>query len=141
MTQIFFYYNAADRLSAAAALIGKAARQKKAMLVYAPDREIASAIDRALWTQTPTGFVPHVRSDSPLAAETPIIITDDAETARQHERLLNLSAEVPPGFSRFTSLVEIIGQAEEERSAGRERVRFYKDRGYDIRLIDCAEMR
>lgn len=141
MTQIFFYYNAADRLSAAVALIGKAARQKKPMLIYAPDEEIASAIDRQLWTQTPTGFVPHVRSNSPLAAETPIIITHDAETATQHERLLNLSAEVPPTFSRFVSLVEVIGQAEAERSAGRERVRFYRDRGYDIRLIDIAEMR
>lgn len=139
MTQIFFYYNAVDRLSAAAALIGKAARQKKAVLVYAPDREVARAIDRQLWTQTPTGFVPHVHSDSPLMAETPVVITHDAETATQHERLLNLSTEVPPGFSRFTSLVEIVGQDEEERSTGRERLRFYKDRGYHIRLIDFAE--
>lgn len=141
MTQIFFYYNADNRLSAATVLIGKVARQKKAMLVYAPDREIADTLDRQLWTQMPTGFVPHVRSDSPLAAETPIVITHDAETATQHERLLNLSAEVPPGFSRFTSLVEIVGQDAQERSDGRERVRFYKDRGYEIRLINLAEKR
>ena len=113
MTQIFFYHNADDRLSAAAALIGKAARQKKPLLVYAPDREIASAIDRQLWTQAPTGFIPHVWSDSPLAAETPVIITGDAESATQNERLFNLSMEVPPGFSRFTSLIEIVGQADD----------------------------
>ena len=141
MTQIFFYHNADDRLSAAAALIGKAARQKKLLLVYAPDREIASAIDRQLWTQAPTGFIPHVWSDSPLAAETPVIITDDAESATQNERLFNLSMEVPPGFSRFTSLIEIVGQADDERQAGRERVRFYKDRGYEIKFFDLAETR
>ena len=141
MTQIFFYHNADDRLSAAAALIGKAARQKKPLLVYAPDREIASAIDRQLWTQAPTGFIPHVWSDSPLAAETPVIITDDAESATQNERLFNLSMEVPPGFSRFTSLIEIVGQADDERQAGRERARFYKDRGYEIKFFDLAETR
>ena len=141
MTQIFFYHNADDRLSAAAALIGKAARQKKPLLVYAPDREIASAIDRQLWTQAPTGFIPHVWSDSPLAAETPVIITGDAESATQNERLFNLSMEVPPGFSRFTSLIEIVGQADDERQAGRERARFYKDRGYEIKFFDLAETR
>lgn len=141
MTQIFFYHNADDRLSAAAALIGKAARQKKPLLVYAPDREIASAIDRQLWTQAPTGFIPHVWSDSPLAAETPVIITDDAESATQNERLFNLSMEVPPGFSRFTSLIEIVGQVDDERQAGRERARFYKDRGYEIKFFDLAETR
>ena len=141
MTQIFFYHNADDRLSAAAALIGKAARQKKPLLVYAPDREIASAIDRQLWTQAPTGFIPHVWSDSPLAAETPVIITDDAESAAQNERLFNLSMEVPPGFSRFTSLIEIVGQVDDERQAGRERARFYKDRGYEIKFFDLAETR
>jgi hypothetical protein len=36
----------------------------------------------------------------------------------QDERLFNLAAEVPPGFSRFASLIEVVGQGEEERVAG-----------------------
>lgn len=141
MTQIFFYHNAADRLAAAAALIGKAAMQKKAMLVYAPDAEIASALDRQLWTQPPTGFIPHVRSDSPLAKETPVVISRDLASPPQNERLFNLSAEIPPGFSSFTSVIEVVGQEDEERLAGRERVKFYKDRGYEIKYFDLAEKR
>lgn len=139
MTQIFFYHNATDRLAAAAALIGKAAMQKKSLLVYAPDSEIASTLDRQLWTQQPTGFVPHVRSNSPLAAETPVVITDTLDSPTQSERLFNLSAEIPSGFSRFTSVIEVIGQEDAERQAGRERVKFYKDRGYEIKFIDLAE--
>ena len=141
MTQIFFYHNAADRLATAVALIGKAAQQKKPLLVYAPDEEIAKLIDRQLWIQPATGFVPHVRGNSPLAAETPIIITDDLDTAQQNERLFNLSTAIPPGFSRFTSVIEIVGTEDGERQAGRERVRFYKDRGYEIKYIDLAEKR
>ena len=139
MTQIFFYHNASDRLAAAAALIGKAAMQKKPLLVYAPDGEIASTLDRQLWTQQPTGFVPHVRSDSPLATETPVVIADTLDLPTQTERLFNLSAEIPPGFSRFNSVIEVIGQEDAERQAGRERVKFYKDRGYAIKFFDLAE--
>ncbi len=139
MTQIFFYHNASDRLAAAAALIGKAAMQKKPLLVYAPDGEIASTLDRQLWTQQPTGFVPHVRSNSPLAIETPVVIADTLDLPTQTERLFNLSAEIPPGFSRFNSVIEVIGQEDAERQAGRERVKFYKDRGYAIKFFDLAE--
>lgn len=139
MTQIFFYHNAGDRLTAVVNLIGKAASQKKALLVYAPDRDVAEALDRQLWTQYPISFVPHVRSNSPLAAETPVLIADNLDTPPQNERLFNLSADVPPGFSRFTSLIEVVSQDEADRQAGRERVKFYKDRGYEIKFIDLAE--
>ena len=139
MTQIFFYHNAADRIAAVAALISKAFSQKKALLVFAPDAELASTLDRHLWMHPPTGFIPHVRSNSPLADETPVVITDDLESLPQNERLFNLSAEIPAGFSRFTSVIEVVGRAETERQAGRERVKFYKDRGYEIKFIDLAE--
>ena len=59
----------------------------------------------------------------------------------QDERLFNLAGEVPPGFSRFTSLIEVVGQGDEERIAGRQRARFYKDRGYDIHFVDLAGSR
>lgn len=138
MTQIFFYHNAADRIAATVALIGKAFAQKKALLVYAPDGEVAGTLDRQLWMHPPTGFVPHVRGDSPLAGETPVLITDKLDSLPQDERLINLSAEVPPGFSRFTSVIEVVGQDEDERLAGRERVKFYKDRGYEIKYFDLS---
>lgn len=135
MTQIFFYHGAGDRIAAASNLIRKAVAQRKALLVYAPEASVAAALDRHLWTHPPTGFVPHVGIDSPLASETPVLIADRLDSVPQDERLFNLSADVPPGFSRFTSLIEVVGQAEEERAAARLRVRFYKDRGYDIRYV------
>jgi DNA polymerase-3 subunit chi len=136
VTQVFFYHNAANRIGATAALIGKACAQKKALLVYAPDADIAAALDRQLWAQAPTSFVPHVAADSPLAAETPVLIASSLDVLPHDERLFNLSNDVPPGFSRFASLIEIVGQGEEERADGRQRARFYKDRGYAVRYVD-----
>jgi len=139
LTQVFFYHGAADKIAAACALLGGAYAKKKPMLVFAPDSAIASSLDRMLWTHSALSFVPHCRADSPLAAETPILITDTLESIPQDERLMNLSSATPPGFSRFQSLIEVVGQDEEERSAARERVKFYKDRGYEVRYFDLSE--
>lgn len=142
MTQIFFYHNAADRIAASAALIGKAYAQHKTLVVYAPDAEVAGAIDRHLWMHPPDGFVAHVRTDSALAAQTPVLIaqTLGATDALPHnERLFILANDVPSGFSRFTSVIEVVGRDADERLASRQRVKFYKDRGYEIKYIDLEE--
>ena len=139
MTQVFFYHGAADKLAAACALLGKASAQKKPVLVYAPQPEVAGMVDRLLWTQSALGFVPHCRTDSPLASETPILIADSLEQLPQDERLMNLGTAVPPGFSRFQSLIEVVGREEDDRNAARDRVKFYKDRGYEVRYFDLSE--
>ena len=138
MTQVFFYHGASDRIAAACALLTGAYAKKKPMLVYALEAEVASSLDRMLWTHSALSFVPHCRADSPLAAETPILITDKLDTIAQDERLMNLSREIPPGFSRFESLIEVVGQDEDDRSAARDRVKFYKDRGYEVRYFDLS---
>jgi DNA polymerase III subunit chi len=139
LTQVFFYHGAADRIAAACALLGGAYAKKKKMLVFAPEQRVAESLDRMLWTQPPLSFVPHCRHDSPLAGETFILITDNLETLPQDERLMNLSREIPPGFSRFQSLIEVVGQDETDRSAARERVAHYKERGCEIRYFDLSD--
>jgi DNA polymerase-3 subunit chi len=37
---------------------------------------------------------------------------------------------VPPQFARFERLLEVVGNEEQELVAGRDRYRFYRDRGY-----------
>lgn len=139
MTQVFFYHGASDKIAAACALLSGAYAKKKPMLVYALEKEVASSLDRMLWTHSALSFVPHCRADSPLAAETPILITDTLDSIAQDERLMNLSREIPPGFSRFENLIEVVGQDDEDRSAARDRVRLYKERGCDVRYFDLSD--
>lgn len=139
MTQVFFYHGAADKIAAACALLSGAYAKKKPVLVYTIENAVANSIDRMLWTHAALSFVPHCRSDSPLAAETPIQITDKLDTIPQDERLMNLSQEIPPGFSRFQSLIEVVGQEESDRLSARDRVKFYKDRGYEVRYFDLSD--
>jgi len=142
MTKVLFCHGAPDRLQAAAVWLmlysqhpdpsGTAAPT----LVYAPEAEMAERIDRLLWTQPATGFLPHCRADSPLAGETPVLITGNLDGIPHHDRLLNLSNDLPPGFGRFENLVEVISEDDAVRLPARARVKFYRDRGYEIQFRD-----
>lgn len=138
MTTIDFYFNAGDRLATACRLAGKAVQQKKRVLVYAPQPEMAQRIDRMLWTRPSISFVPHCHADDLLAAETPVLIASGNESAPGCEVLLNLSSEWPPFFERHERLLEVVSRDDEERRAGRARYAFYRDRGYAIRNHDLA---
>jgi len=140
VTSIDFYFNAGDRLDVACRLAGKALQQKKRVLIYAPQPEVAQRIDRMLWTAQAVSFIPHCSAHDALAAETPVLITSD-ESAPAHdcEVLVNLSAECPPFFERHERLLEIVPLDDEERQAGRTRFKFYRDRGYEIRNHDLAK--
>lgn len=144
MTSIDFYFNAQDRLQVACRLAAKAVSQRKRMLVYAPEPETASRIDRMLWTWPAVGFVPHCRADDPLAAETPVLIGAPEEGEMKTadcEIILNLSAGCPPDFASFARLLELVGAGEDEKKSGRERYKFYRDRGYQIANHDLAASR
>jgi DNA polymerase III subunit chi len=139
VTTIDFYFNAGDRFQVACRLAGKVVAQKKRMLIYAPQPEAASRIDKMLWTWPAIGFVPHCALHDPLAGETPVLIAPELEEAPQCELLLNLGAETPPHFERFERLLEIVAAEEAERQAGRDRYRFYQARGYQISNHDLAK--
>jgi DNA polymerase-3 subunit chi len=90
------------------------------------------AFDEQLWTFAPLEFVPHCMADSALAAQTPIVLAANLDNVPHYQVLMNLGAEVPAQFARFERLLEVVGNAQDELVAGRERYRFYRDRGYAL---------
>jgi DNA polymerase-3 subunit chi len=138
MTSVDFYFNAEDPLQVACRIAAKALAQGSRLLIYAPEPETASRLDKLLWTWPATGFVPHCAPHDALAGETPVLIAGDADTPAGFGVLLNLSPQCPPHFERFERLCELVGGGEDEVKAGRERYRFYRDRGYKIVNHDLA---
>jgi DNA polymerase-3 subunit chi len=139
MTRIHFYHGARDRVEAAAAWLHQAYREKKGVLVYAPDNGVADRLDRQLWMQPATGFIPHCSADSPLAAETPVLIARHLDAVGElvnDQHLLNLADEIPPGFARFETLVEMVSVDDAVRTPARARYKFYRERGYEIQNTD-----
>lgn len=139
MTEVFFYHGAANKLAAACKLLAGAAAQGKPVLVYVPDPVEAADLDRQLWTHQATGFTPHCSASSPLAAETTILLTRDLTSPAQNERLMNLGASLPSGFTRFARLIEVVGRDEDDRLAARNRVRKYQESGCAVRYFDLSE--
>jgi DNA polymerase-3 subunit chi len=138
VTTIDFYTHCADPLDVAAKLVAKAWAQHGSVRVLTAGEALTAQLDGVLWKTPPTGFLPHCRLGSPLAGETPIVV----DHALQHEGpaavLINLHPAPPPFFSRFERLVEIVGVGDSEAAAGRERWRFYKERGYALRSHNLA---
>lgn len=132
MTEVSFYTHAPDKLAVACKLAAKSLAQKLHVLIYAPDQPVAEKLDRLLWTQSSLSFLPHCRDTDKLAKETPIHIGTSADRLGSPDILINLSQETPPQFSRFSRLLEILGTDEPDLESGRQRYRFYKDRGYQL---------
>lgn len=138
MTQISFLHGAHDRLQAIAAWLVLANTQGKQVLVYAPSGERGEQLSRLLWAQPATGFTPHCRAGDKCAADTPIIIASGLDNPPHDGCLLNLSDEIPPGFSRFQQLIEIVSVEDADRLPGRDRFRHYRERGYPLENRDIS---
>lgn len=131
MTRVDFHTNVGDALLYACRLARKAFQAGQSLVVVADPARLR-AFDERLWTFSPLDFLPHCMAESPLAGRTPIVLTTDLEHAPHHQILLNLAPAVPAQFARFERLLEVVGSAEDELAAGRERYRFYRDRGYPL---------
>jgi DNA polymerase-3 subunit chi len=136
MTEVKFFFNVDHKLNFACRIAKRAYEEGRRLVVYAPDEALAESFDRLLWTFSQLSFVPHVRATHALAAETPIIIAGDDAELPHHDSLLNLGAAPPPFFSRFEHLREIVSMDDEDRGQARERLKFYKSRGFDIQNMD-----
>jgi DNA polymerase-3 subunit chi len=138
MTQIDFYTNVPDRALTACALASKALARGMRMMILTADSAWTERLDSLLWQQPAIGFLPHCRAHHRLAPLTPIILDHVAEPVVHEQILLNLREDLPPHFSRFERLIELVGSDEAHRQQARTRFRFYRDRGYEIRTHDLT---
>lgn len=138
MTTIDFYTHVDDPLAVAARLVGKAYAQHGSVRVLTRDAQTTETLDRRLWLEPATGFLPHCRLSSPVAGETPILIDHALEHDGPSAVLINLGASPPPFFGRFERLAEVVGTGEDDVAAGRARFKFYRERGYELRAHNLA---
>ena len=133
MTRIDFHSNVPDKIQYACRLVRKARAAHCNVVLLVSDHAQLTELDTALWTFSEQDFLPHVIVGNALTAKTPIVLTDDANAALPHHQvLINLSNASPNHFARFERMFEIIASDDADKSAGRERYRFYQQRGYPL---------
>lgn len=133
MTRIDFHSNVPNKIAYACRLVRKARAANCQVVMFSEDSRQLALLDEALWTFSELDFLPHVMAGDNLAAQTPVILSDsDAADLPHHQILINLSATAPAHFARFERMLEIISPDEADTLAGRERYRFYQQRGYPL---------
>lgn len=146
MTRIDFYLlnshqaNADERT--ACRLAEKAYGLRHAIYIHTNSQQQAVQLDKLLWTFRDGSFVPHQLHGQDESLNSPVIIghesNPDNELATHHQLLINLDQKVPPFFSRFERVAEIVGTDEQQRKTARERFRFYRERGYELQTHELA---
>lgn len=140
MTRIDFYVTRGngDRHVLACRLVEKAYQLGHRIYIHAESQSEALVLDNLLWTFKQGSFVPHVLYPCPDAHMTPVLIGHDAEPDAAGSVLVNLAGEVPPFFSRFERVAEIVDHDANHRESARARFRFYRDRGYAPQSHDLS---
>jgi len=133
MARVDFYIlenaDAQARLKLACRLAEKAWLQSQKVLLLTPDSADAQALDEMLWTFRDRSFVPHEIYSPDRPPRASVLISDSAQIPAEVDVLINLRDEVPEGFERFSRIVEPVDGDPARRQSGRDRYRFYRERG------------
>jgi DNA polymerase-3 subunit chi len=133
MTRIDFHSDVPNKIAYTCRLVRKARAANCRIVLLAKDHTELAILDQALWTFSELDFLPHTMAGDEFAPDTPIILTDsDTADVPHHEVLINLSGNTPAHFARFERMLEVIAADDADKAAGRERYRFYKQRGYPL---------
>lgn len=137
MTRVSFYIlNSQDphsRQAFACRLAEKAWREGHQVFIYTENADQSAAMDNALWAFRPESFVPHQIMAESAAVTAPVLISHgNTPPPRLMDVLINLNAEQPLFFSQFERLAEIINDEQQVKQHGRQRYKFYQDRGYHL---------
>ncbi|MBF0470201.1 MAG: DNA polymerase III subunit chi [Gammaproteobacteria bacterium] len=134
MTQIDFYIlSSTTPYPFIYRLLEKVYRLRHRCYIQCSDNRLAEEIDAGLWSYRQDSFIPHRRQQGESSdLLTPITIGSNPERQEHDDLLLNLDGAVPPLFSRFRRVAEVITSAEEEKTEGRARYLYYRQRGYPL---------
>jgi DNA polymerase-3 subunit chi len=138
MTKIDFYTGSKDKLRTACQLSHKAMQGGVRTVISLPDAASSEALDKLLWHYPTTAFIPHCVNDAKDAEQMPVVLDHGGDKFPHHELLISLHNECSPFFSRFERVIEIVSDNAEDSRMGRERYKFYKDRGYELRHFKLA---
>ena len=136
MTYIDFYFNVENKFNKIHEILEKEIFRKRKIHISVSDLNAAELLSDFLYTASLTSFLPHTIINHEERAPVHIdweykLLSDDF--------LVNLKPDISSFFSRYLRLIEIVSNDEEDKKKARDRLKFYRDRGYEIKLIDATK--
>ena len=135
MVRVDFAFGASDRLRTACDVVRKQYLLGRRLIIFIDDNRQLTRFDHLLWGFQPSAFVPHVKADDELAANTPVVLCQrDPDPNISHVGsepawLMNLSSNYPPNVERFARILEIVSHDDIDRDEARARWRQYQANG------------
>lgn len=150
MARIDFHSNIADKVGYSCRLIRKIMGSPVADLpmrniVVVGDESFLKQLDAQLWTFSPIEFLPHAWTHEDCAIETPIVFARDfSDPNLKHlphgDVLIHAGTRACDSMenlaTRFPRIVELVSTQEQDRLAGRERYKQYRDLGHELHNFD-----
>lgn len=131
--RIDFYLLTSDAEDArwllACRLLEKAYRQGHRVFVYCANITDAEHLDELLWTFKEDSFVPHHLQGEGPEPPPPIQIGYTNEPRGFDDILLNLAETIPPFYTRFQRVIEIVAAEDSAKALSREHFRHYRKMG------------
>ena len=135
MTRVDFYILPEEAMTArhlfACRLIQKTSKLGHKVYVHCADEKAAHEIDKLLWSFQEPSFIPHKLINS-KGADCAVEIGYGDDPGEHHDLLLNLSLNIPPFFSRFERIAEIVVKDENVLQATRNNYKQYANKNYPL---------
>ncbi|MAF81428.1 MAG: hypothetical protein CMK52_00740 [Proteobacteria bacterium] len=140
LTRIDFYYDVKDILSFASRIARKlyyekVVSAKRPLVIRCKDQSHCEEVSYSIYNFSRKDFLPCAEFSDKNADLFPIILSTVSKMPLWADDiivLLNLDTKIEITFSSYRRVIEIVDQTEANRQKGRERYKYYKERGYEI---------
>lgn len=114
-------------------LLEKAYHQNHSVFVFCDHQQDAEYLDELLWTFKPESFIPHHLQGEGPEPPPAIQIGHTQEPRGFDDVFLNMSPTVPPFFTKFKRIIEIVPNDEEAKKIARAHFRIYRQAGVELK--------
>ena len=139
MTRIDFYIlpdnESIHPLEYTCRMVEKVRNLGQRVYIHLQNREASQRLGELLWNHKPESFLPHEFAQEG-GNPSQVVLGHDQLPDGHDDIMINISGQVPPFFSRFKRVVEIVPGDKSYRAKSRENFRRYKDRGYQMNTHD-----
>lgn len=111
-------------------------RDKKRIIIFAPDETFAKALDEALWQFKEASFIPHnLEGEGPTPPPPVHIVYQKLPNAR-FTHLINLSDKLPDNPRLFEEIIEFVPNDEAKKILMRQHYRHYQTLNFQVAFKD-----
>ncbi len=137
MTQIEFIYNLDSYEEGLSLILDKRYKNQKTM-IFCDNAKKSHELSDSLWKQS--GFYPNIIWSEQLSSNhvpSEDFLIGDQFNKNFDELLINASGQECLFFSRYEKTVELVLTSDDEKNSARDRLKKYKELGYEVKLIDA----